>query len=53
LLRAKLHLQKRDSNHLHYYYDPETGERSVKDKSSGDIYVSEKIGDALRNFMGW
>jgi hypothetical protein len=52
-------------NHLHYFTHNETGERVVSAKSDGQrtpvdtdesgepVYISEKLGNAVRNFMGW
>jgi hypothetical protein len=44
---------ERDSNHLHFYEDDKTGERVAKDKATQTEYISEKIGNGIRNFMGW
>jgi hypothetical protein len=42
-----------DQDHLHFYNDKSTGERTVEDKASGEKYISEQFADAVKNFMGW
>jgi hypothetical protein len=52
----------KSDSHLHFFDNTapgqehhkegyETGERLVNDKETQ--YISEKLGDAVRNFMGW
>ncbi len=43
----------RSRDHLHYYTDNQTGERTVKNKTTGQRYISDSFAEAFRNFIGW
>jgi hypothetical protein len=53
MAHGKASNRTRDTDHLHFYQNKETGDREVKDKETGTVYISEQIGNAVRNFMGW
>jgi hypothetical protein len=43
----------RDEDHIHFYTNKSTGDKCAKDKETGTVYVSEQLGNAVHNFMGW
>ncbi len=53
LAKGQASSSERDENHLHFYEDDKTGERVAKNKATGTEYISEQIGNGIRNFMGW